>query len=204
MSNAYKFILVVLLFLAIGLMFLPESTQRESVDPEILFQKIQSTSRYLSPDHVAERMINEDPTIFLIDVRSPDLYTDYSLPGAFNIPLDEMALPDWEDYFKQEGIDVILFSNSHLYADQAWIIGSRCGYKNMYVMEGGLNKWFKDIMNPVAPPETASNAEFELYSFRRAAYQYFGGASLTESASYQPMEMPVVKRKKKEVTEGGC
>jgi rhodanese-related sulfurtransferase len=204
MSNAYKFILAVLLVLAIGLMFLPESSQRESVDPEILFQKIQSTSRYLSPDHVAERMINEDPTIFLIDVRSPDQYADYSLPGAFNIPLDEMALPDWEDYFKQEGIDVILFSNSHLHADQAWIIGSRFGYNNMYVMEGGLNKWFKDIMNPVQPSETASNEEFELYSFRKAAYQHFGGASITESVPDQPMEMPVVKRKKKEVTEGGC
>ena len=116
MSNAYKLILALLLILAFGLILLPEVNHPEKVKPEQLFQKINSTARFLSPDHVAEKLINEDPSIFLIDVRSGDQYVDYSLPGAFNIPLDEMALPNWEEYFTQEGVDVVLFSNSDLHA----------------------------------------------------------------------------------------
>lgn len=205
MSNAYKLILVLLLILAVGLLFLPESNRSEKVTPELLFQKINSTSRFLSPDHVAEKLINEDPSIFLIDVRSGDQYADYSLPGAFNIPLDEMAMPDWEDYFSQDGVDVVLFSNSDLHAEQAWIIASRLGYENLYVLKGGLNQWFKDIMQPTAPAETASTAEFDLYSFRKAARQHFGGGAVIESGSDQPkQEVTVVKRKKKVVAEGGC
>ncbi len=205
MSNAYKLILVLLLILAVGLLFLLESNHSEKVNPEQLFQKINSTSRFLSPDHVAEKMINEDPTIFLIDVRSGDQYADYSLPGAFNIPLDEIALPDWEDYFLQDGKDVVLFSNSDLHAEQAWIIASRLGYENIYVLKGGLNQWFKDIMQPIAPPETASSEEFDLYSFRKAARQHFGGGAVIETGSDQSKaEVTVVKRKKRAVAEGGC
>jgi len=205
MSNAYKLILVLLLILAVGLVFLPELNHSEKVQPEQLFQKINSTSRFLSPDHVAEKIINEDPSIFLIDVRSGDQYADYSLPGAFNIPLDEMALPDWEAYFTQDGVDIVLFSNSDLHAEQAWIIASRMGYENLYVLKGGLNQWFKDIMQPTAPPETASTEAFDLYSFRKAARQHFGGGAIIETGSDQPKtEVTVVKRKKKAVAEGGC
>lgn len=205
MSNAYKLILVLLLILAFGLLLLPESNHSEEVNPDQLFKKITSTSRFLSPDHVAEKLINEDPSIFLIDVRSGDQYADYSLPGAFNIPLDEMALPDWEDYFSQDGVDVVLFSNSDLHADQAWILASRLGYKNLYVLKGGLNQWFKDIMQPTLPPETASTEEFDLYSFRKAAYQHFGGGAAIEVGSNQSQEqVTVIKRKKKAVAEGGC
>lgn len=204
MSNAYKLILVLILILAVGLVLLPEKHKQEKVKPEELFHKINNTSRYLSPDHVAEKLINEDPSVFLIDVRSPDQFADYTLPGSFNIPLDEMALADWADYFNQEGVDVILFSNSDLHAEQAWVIGTRYGYTNMYILQGGLNQWYKDIMQPTPPAETASNQEFDLYAFRKAAYQYFGGGSLVESSSDQPKEVPVVKRKKKAVAEGGC
>ncbi len=205
MSNAYKLILVLLLILAVGLLFLPESNHSEKVNPEQLFQKINSTSRFLSPDHVAEKMINEDPTIFLIDVRSGDQYADYSLPGAFNIPLDEMALPDWEDYFMQDGVDVVLFSNSDLHADQAWIIASRMGYENLYVLKGGLNLWFKDIMQPTLPPETAPTEAFDLYSFRRAACIHFGGGSIETSVSDVDQEpIKLIKREKKVISEGGC
>ncbi len=60
-------------------------------------------------------------------------------------------------------------------------------------------------MQPTAPPETASTEEFDLYSFRKAARQHFGGGAMIETGSDQPKaEVTVVKRKKKAVAEGGC
>ncbi len=116
-----------------------------------------------------------------------------------------MAMPDWEDYLSQEGVDVVLYSNSDLHAEQAWILASRMGFENLYVLKGGLNQWFKDIMQPTAPAETASSEEFDLYSFRKAARQHFGGGGVIETGSDQPKaEVTVVKRKKKAAAEGGC
>lgn len=205
MSKRYILILVVLTALAFGLLILPDSHNSIDVKPELLLNEINSTSRFLSVDLVAERLIDEDPSIMLIDVRSPDQSAEYSLPGAFSIPLDEVALPDWEDYLNQDDMDVVLYSNSDLFADQAWIICTRLGYKNLYVMKGGLNEWFETIMQPKLPPETASKEEFDLYSFRQAARQYFGGGSNIEVEADLPKENIVIKkREKKVVAEGGC
>lgn len=205
MSKLYIVLALVLILLAGGLLFLPEKERNVEVNPEKLYKAIKNKARYLSVDQVAERLINEDPSIMLIDVRSPDQAYEYALPGSMNIPLDEILLPDWEDYLDQEGMDVVLYSNGDVLADQAWILCSRMGYKNLFVMTGGLNQWFTDIMQPVPPAETDPSEDFDLYSFRLAARSHFGGGSVevkSEELTSEPVK--IVKRKKKTISEGGC
>ena len=122
-----------------------------------------------------------------------------------SIPLDEILMPDWEDYLDQEGVDVVLYSNGDVLADQAWMLCTRLGYNNLYVMEGGLNKWFAEIMQPTLPDETAPSEDFDRYLFRKAAKIHFGGGSLEmESTPAETQKVKVVKREKKTITEGGC
>ena len=205
MTKTYIILAIVLIGFAFGLILLPEHKTTNEANPEILLKEAFSKSRFLSPDQIADRLINEDPSIFLIDVRTPDQYQEYSLPGAFNIPLDEMILSDWKDYLDQEDMDVVLVSNGGLYADQAWMLCKRMGYNNLYVMEGGLNAWFKNIMQAEMPAETAAKEDFDLYAFRKGAARYFGGGSEIEVESSIPKENIVVKRReKKNVAEGGC
>ena len=85
------------------------------------------------------------------------------------------------------------------------MIGNRLGYKNLYVLKGGLNEWFNTIINPKLPKETDSQKDFELYSFRKAAGMYFGvGVSKTETEKKPIKKVITVKKKKKRVAEGGC
>lgn len=205
MSKVYIILALVLVILAGGLLFLPESGVKNELSPEDFYKSLNTSSRYLSPDYVAERLINEDPSIMLVDVRSPDQSVAFTLPGAVSIPIDEILLSDWEDYLNQEGMEVVLFSNGDVLADQAWILCTRKGYNNLFVLEGGLNAWFNDIMQPKPPAETDPSEAFDLYAFRKGARIHFSGGSLdmdTEVTSEEPVK--VVKRKKKTITEGGC
>lgn len=205
MSKIYIVLAFVLIGLAGGLLLLPESKMNSELPPELLFKGIADQARYVSVDHVAERLINEDPSIMLIDIRTPDQSLAYSLPGAVSIPLDEIMLPDWTDYLNQTAMDVVLYSNGDVYAEQAWIICTRMGYKNLYVMSGGLNQWFADIMQPVAPAATSPSEAFDLYDFRRAARIHFGGGSIEiSSGSQEPAPVKLIKREKKATAEGGC
>ncbi len=205
MSKTYVILSIVLIGLAFGLILLPETNRTNEIEPEILYKEIIDPSRYLSADLVAERLINEDPSIMLVDVRSYDQYEAYSLPNAVGIPLDEILLPEWEDYFMQEDMDVVLYSNGDVFSDQAWVICTRLGYRNLYVLSGGLNQWFNDIMQPAPPPETAPSEAFDLYSFRRAACFHFGGGSIDMGTSMSDQEpIKLVKREKKVISEGGC
>lgn len=205
MSKLYIVLAVVLIGLSGGLLLLPNANQADETDPELLYKAISNKARYLSVDHVAERLINEDPSIMLVDVRSPDQSYDFSLPGSMSIPLDEILMPGWEDYLNQESMDVVLYSNGDVMADQAWILCTRMGYENLYVMAGGLNEWFDVIMQPQRPDETAPSEEFDRYAFRQAARIHFGGGSVQlESESTSPQPVQIIKREKKTVTEGGC
>jgi sulfur-carrier protein adenylyltransferase/sulfurtransferase len=205
MSKTYIVLALIVVLVAVGLLFLPEHSNFEEINPELLIMEINDPARFLSVDQVAERLIDEDPSIMLIDLRTPEQYQEYSLPRSINIPLDQLLIPEWKDYLYQDNMDVILYSNSDLYADQAWIICTRLGYKNLYVMKGGLNEWYTCILEPSEPFETDPTEEFALYSFRLAASQYFGGGTEANVHSDKPKENIVIKRRqKKTTTAGGC
>jgi len=82
------------------------------------------------------------------------------------------------------------------------------GYKNNYVLQGGLNYWAETIMNPQKPAEGSPNEEFAKYDFRKGASASLGGASTVASgnsaASTPAATPPIQKAKKKKGAQGGC
>lgn len=205
MSKTYLVLTIVAVLVASGLLFLPEKANYDETKPELLLKEINDPARYLSVDLVAERLIDEDPSIMLIDVRSVEQFGEYSLPRSVNIPLSQILQPEQMDYLYQEDMDIVLYSNDDLYADQAWILCTRLGYKNLYVLKGGLNQWYISILNPSEPAETEPTEKFDLYSFRLAASQYFrGGADVHVDAGTSKEKIIIKKRVKKTTTAGGC
>lgn len=204
MNVRYIFFAALLLVLGAGLFLLPEKTNTYEMAPEKLHAELFDQTRYVSTDEIAERIINQDPSLFLIDVRMSDYYLEFSLPGAANIPLEELLSPDWEDYLAQEFMDIVFYSNGDIYAEQAWVLANRMGYENLYIMKGGLNCWFETIIKPLRPDQTASNTEFDLYEFRKGASQYFTGGELLSSDEGTIEPIIVSRKKKSSVVEGGC
>jgi len=207
----YVFLAAILILLAGGLVLLPKYQKHEGIKPQELLSNVISQERYISTDLLAHKLINRDPSFILIDVRDEKSYADYSLPNAINIPLKTLLDEDSKAYLNQNQFDVVLYSNDHFYADQAWILCNRLGYKNIRVLEGGTNKWFSTIINPLKPSENMPAEEFELYSTRKASGMYFGVVypdQVTSGDSEAKIEAPkkviTVRKKKKKVAEGGC
>lgn len=205
MSTRYILLTILLLGTSFGLIYLPEKEDNGQINPAQFLYEIDNPARFVTTDLIAKRLIERDPSLFLIDVRSEDEYNNYSIPGAFNIPLENITSDEYADYLDQPGMDVVLISNGGIYADQAWAMAAQKGIKNIYIMKGGLNEWFATIIKPVAPPETAPTEAFDLYAFRKSACIYFGGAS-AGVGSTAPVEKKtvVVRKKKKKAAEGGC
>lgn len=162
--------------------WLPEQKKVQELPVDQLLLELQNEKRFISTDQLAERMIGQDPGLLLIDVREAKAFDKNTLPGAMNIPLGEMLDPSYEHYFKEGDFDVVFFGNSNLLAEQAWMIKRRQNYSRIFILNGGLDQWEKDILSPEKPPETASSEAFERYAFRLAALQYFNG----ESKAFDP------------------
>jgi rhodanese-related sulfurtransferase len=203
MNKNYILLMAILILLGGGLVMLPSKNVSQGLNPEKLMWDVVQPTRYLTSDEVAKMIIERDPLLKLVDVRPKSEYEQYSLTKAFNLPLDSLINPATKEFFLMGKENIVFYSNDDLTSDQAWVIAKRLGYKNIYVLKGGLNNWFNTIILPTAPPESASTEELNQYAFRQGASMYFTGAKIKQEKSTQAAIVPIRKKKTKAVA-GGC
>lgn len=185
----------------------PENTTKPyKLTAEELLAEVQEGYQYISTDEVADKLVQKDPSIQLIDVRTPDEFEKYHLPNAINIPLSDILSDEYIDLVDQGVRLNIFYSNGTVKSNEAWMITRQLGYENNYVLQGGLNYWVETIMNPSVPSSTSPSDEFAKYDFRKAAGSaLYGGDVQVSAPADQPKTLPKVKRKKKKKgVQGGC
>ena len=211
-KKRYYFVTIILFLLGLILLFLPHRKNMNDLSPESLLLAISTQDQFYSPDEVARLIISEDPSVLLIDVRNNSEYNEFSLPGAINIPLSSILDKDekgefaWEDYIDNEALTTIFYSNGTVYANQAWMLTKRLNFKNNYVMDGGLNRFFKEIILAKKPLNSAPEEEHHTYQFRKAAAMYFGGGNVNisiEASNNKPANIIPPKKKKEKMEDGG-
>lgn len=191
----YPVLAILIVLLGAGLIFMPEKENDKGIDPEQLLLELDNQTRFVTTDQVAEWIINEDPSVLLIDVRKEEAYQKYSLQGALHVPLENILGDEFRQYLRNDGLTLVFYSNSDVEAQNAWMICRRNEYENIYVLKGGLNHWVETILNPVEPPVSASQETFDLYSFRKAACKYFSGASKEiVPLEYVEKKTPVIRK----------
>jgi len=203
MARKYIFPVILAVITGIILLILPEK-EPVTTTPQDLLKEINTTARFLTPDDIAARMIEKDPSLLLVDVRSQEEFSGFSLPGAVNIPVREMISPDKREILGQEGMDVVFISNGTLLSDQAWILARRMGLKNAYIMKGGLNQWFENFFMSSGLREEMSATELELHQFRKGVRQFFTGGEIKPAGEVPKENMILVPKTKKSAAEGGC
>lgn len=202
MNKKYIFLAFLIFALAGGLLLLPEKNNYQQIDPEELMIDVMQPTRLVTTDQVARILIEGDPTFRLVDLRPEKEFTAFSLPGSVNIPIDSLLQESSTEMFNMEEMNMILYENDDIQSDQAWVVLKRLGYKNIYVMKGGLNMWVNTIIRPESPAETAESEEFDLYEFRKGASLYFTGSKI-ETTNIKS-DVKIEPKKKASVKEGGC
>lgn len=205
MNRNYLILIAVGVILAVGMLFMSDKSASKQTDAESLLYSTNDPSRFLSIDAIADRLVKNDPSLIVIDVRPADQYKTFTLPGAINIPIDSLLSTSSLDLMKAREYDKVFISNSDSWSDQAWILYKRLDMPNIFVMRGGVNGWFNTIAQPQAPDHSSPQEVFDLYSFRMAVNQHFYG-SPEIAKPVEPVKKPVVvTRKVQEVeTGGGC
>jgi len=208
MQRKYTILSILLVVLALGLVILPKKTNKTETDPKVLLTALAEKSRFLTTDLVSKRIIENDPTLLLIDLRPADQFKAFALPGAINIQPESILSDSNSELLKQLGKDIVLYSNSDLASEKAWLLCARnVNYSRLYIMKGGLNEWYNTIVMGTDVASTASSAEFDLINFRKAARQYFTDAGqITEISATEktPVKITVVRKAPKSTSGGGC
>ncbi len=187
----------------------PENTTKQyKLTAQEMINEVQTGQQFVHPDAIAAQIVSNDPELQLIDVRSKDEYDKFHLPNAINIPLANLLNPDNADVIDQGIKTNVFYSNGSTRANEVWMITRQLGYKNNYVLLGGLNFWIETISNPEKPRITSPDDEFAKYDFRMGASQALGGGGQVAPAASAPSSgsaIPAVTPKpKKKRAAGGC
>jgi rhodanese-related sulfurtransferase len=207
MERKYTILAILLVVLAFGLVILPEKKEQKEIDPRVLLSAISENSRYLAVDMVTQRIIENDPTLLLIDLRPTVEFSLFSLPGSINIQPDSLLTDSSIALLNQPAKDKVLYGNSDLISEEAWLIISRTSIPKMYIMKGGLNEWFNTIIKEKPANAAASSADLDLLSFRNAAHQFFvgsGEAGKTPLPQKKRENIQVIRKAPGASSGGGC
>ena len=193
-SSAVGIAFVVLSVIA----FMPDSKSRMESKINRDLQQKNVSSVMVTPDKLANEIVNNYYKINIIDVRDPEAFKAYHLPFAINIPIEKMTGNEWKTILKQKHKANYFYADDLMDAKKAYLWATRIGNAENYILsEPGtaFNRMFNEIMPPAA---NAGKDEMNTYHFRSKAAGEM--AILTEALknSSQPVEAKTSKIK------GGC
>ncbi len=201
-----RFILsLILVSLGLVAAILPQKKNSSiELDAQQLLNEIQQENHLISTDEMANALINNDPEYQLIDLRSETEYKQYSLPGSINIPFEKLFDAEWAPYIDQIARKNVFYSNGTTLSSEAWMLTKQRGFKNNYILQGGLNEWYTTIIEPEVPASINGEEAINDYEARLGAKQFFTGAGAVNNASANTDAKKPVARKKKKMVAGGC
>ncbi|MBK6765682.1 MAG: YeeE/YedE family protein [bacterium] len=120
-------------------------------------------------DELAFRLVDHEPSILLIDVRAPGDYAALKLPGAVNVQLRELFAKEWDMKFALRHQKKVLIGNDEADARTAYFVLEKLGYENLAVLEGGISKFRKEILEDNGFVGSGGRHDAEVAEFRAEA-----------------------------------
>lgn len=103
-----------------------------------MLDKITKESQKLALKDAAD-FVSDDNIVF-IDIRTPKEFVGYHIQNAINIPFDRL-LDDEYAVLMESDQKKILYGNSSVASNAAWMILTQFGYENLVVLDGTAQAW---------------------------------------------------------------
>ena len=168
--------LVALALGAVALFSEPHRGPFVKLDARELGMIVDSEVDHVTPAELAAWIVEGRSDFRLLDLRSPEEYASYHIPGAENVQSPQLA-----GYPLLPGEKIVVYSQGGIHAAQGWMLLRALGFQGVYTLFGGLDGWTDEVLYP-APP--AGGDPKDLARFERAAAMaaFFGGKARTGEA----------------------
>ena len=202
MNFRYKFSIVLIILGLISAIMSFGGKKSVSLEPEEILTLLLNGEFTLSADELAGLIIEQDSVLQIVDVRDPGKYKLLSIPGAVNIPLASLVEPVYETMLREERMKTVFYSDDDILSNQAWMLSMQKGYRNVYMLKGGLIDWDSIVLHSEFSGEKITaqeNALFEKrYKARRLFVQWNTMADSLKAGFF------LAKKKKDRELVGGC
>jgi len=143
-----------------------QSILNEASDPTVTALAKLNT---MSSDELAYRLIDDDNSIQLFDVRTKEKYDVLSLPRSNNITPDYLFGKDAYKQLSLNKIRNVFIADNETDEIKAAFIAQKLGYDEIYILKGGLDKFKETILAFKMPERELTRQESDTYRFRSKA-----------------------------------
>ncbi|MFA6469831.1 MAG: rhodanese-like domain-containing protein [Bacteroidota bacterium] len=130
-----------ILVLGVVLVFLPDYKERifnEVSDPEYLRSH---PLKEMTADEFAFRIIDRDPKLVIVDVRTSEEYSKFLLPGSVNIEPMQVFQKEFSEVLANRHKKKIFIGNDEIQSRTAALIAQELGYENIQILCGGITEF---------------------------------------------------------------
>lgn len=124
-----------------------------------LLESIEAEEDHFEPEMLAERLLQGDPALVVVDVRSASEFAAFHIRGAIHAPLSGL-LQALEP--RRDAEAIVLYSNGMTHPAQARDVLAQAGFTNVYMLTGGLEGFVHWCLKPVSlrdPPLSPDQAQ---------------------------------------------
>lgn len=122
----------------------------------------------MDADELAFRIVDGDPRLQVIDLRTPQAYARFALPASKNVQMAEVFGREPVEALARPHVRKVLVGDSEHDERVACLLLARLGYENLAALKGGLGAFRDTILSP--PSDTpAPSGNGEVRAFRQAA-----------------------------------
>lgn len=181
---------LLLLLLGVGLLIAqgPNPISGPVANGPMLLSQVQLKQDHIEALPLAKMIIEGKKDFVLVDVRTAWEYDDYHIPGAINIPMDQLLTGAAKAQMPRHK-EIILYSAGGTHAAQAWVILAQSGYRTRALLDG-MQGWWRDVMTPVSLGASDENAAQKDYQALKPIREYFLGGSAPVGKPNVPTTAP--------------
>ena len=162
----------------------------------------------VSPAELLATSADTQINLVMLDVRPEADYNLFHLRGAQNLPLASLAAAVPELLLEPAANTVyVLMSNDEIAATQAWKQLSAESVPNVYILEGGINKWIKTFAGEdpeITPTATPPGQDRLIYNFPAALGDRYTAADPSPHEFELEYEPKIKRQTKRGPSGGGC
>jgi len=142
---------------------------RSTVDVSQLGSEIDAERDHVEAPELAERIMRQDPTLRVIDLRTHAEFDAFHIPTATLATLDELTRATFPP-----DASIVLYSEGGTHSAQAWMLLRLRGHRDVRFLREGIYEWLSRVMEPRLAVD-ATAAERADFARAEAQSRFFGG-----------------------------
>ncbi|MGA7161635.1 MAG: YeeE/YedE thiosulfate transporter family protein [Bacteroidota bacterium] len=198
--KSYKHITAGLMVLVLGVLFIFLPDRKTHLIDKVSDAQYVAThpAAIMEVDELAFRIVDAEPNIRIIDIRSHEAFAKLALPGSANIQLREFFSKDWVVPFSQRHVKKVIVGDSEAQERVAYLLLQELGYENLAVLEGGFEGFNNEILAGSAFIPTGSRWDGDVKQFREQAHTDI--LKMIENNKNKGLKVEKIEKK----IQGGC